>query len=309
MVAGSACGKVILLGEHAVVYGHPALCGALRDGVQIEAVPGSGILSVPAWGLRVSAVKASDGSDLARAYGAVLASLGIPPSALHHDLVVRFSIPTGAGLGSSAALSVALARALGAILQIPLTPDQVARAAQAAEEVFHGRCSGLDHTVAQQGGFGLFRRPDGLVPLKAPPLPLCIGLTGRPRDTRGRVARVAELYRDRPVETRTLFRRIEELVEAAARAVTSGDLRALGTAMDENQVLLGQLEVSCPEIDQMCQLARSAGAWGAKLTGGGGGGCVIALSPGAEAAVHTAWRRAGFTSFDATIGGVEALAA
>jgi mevalonate kinase len=303
-VAVSAHGKVILLGEHAVVYGVPALCGALRSGVTITSQPGDGALVVPAWGVRAYPDPSDGGKDLARAYAAILRALRLDAQVVAGtDFVARFDIPTSAGLGSSAALSVALARAVCEAAAREQDPAAIAEAALRAEEVFHGRPSGLDHTVAQQGGFGLFRRGQGLVPLAAPALPLCIGMTGRARDTRGRVARVAALHEEAPAMTGACFARIRELVERGAAAVSGGDLPMLGAAMNDNQEILGRLEVSCPEIEHMCRLAREAGALGAKLTGGGGGGCVIALSPGNEEAVRRRWAEAGYDSLLTTVGG------
>lgn len=315
----AACGKIILLGEHAVVYGVPALCAALERGVTVEAVPGTGQLRIPAWQVKTASAAAllANGSDadaglpLAQAYRAILRSLSAvrPLSAakLSHDFVAHFAIPTGSGLGSSAALAVALVRCLDRTLALELLPEHVDAAAFAAEQVFHGYPSGLDHTVAQHGGFGLFRRGHGLTPLTGLPastaaLSLAVGHTGRARDTKGRVARVAELHRQDPKTTSACFGRIAGLVEQAIAALRAGDLAALGAAMDRNQVELAALEVSCPEIEEMCRLARGAGALGAKLTGGGGGGCVVALAPSKEAEVAAAWQRAGYTSFVVQIG-------
>lgn len=311
----SACGKVILLGEHAVVYGVPALCGALSRGAEVRVVPGEGRLSVPAWNLITPTAKeleegAAD-SSLAQAYAAILRALpmGLPrPDAF--DFVAQFSLPTGAGLGSSAALAVALVRAIGVVgnagLGRPLSGSEIAAAALAAEQVFHGQPSGLDHTLAQHGGFGLFCRGKGLAPLSLDrarsSVSLCIGHTGRARDTKGRVARVAELYRQDEVAVRQRFDRIAALVERAASAIQRGDLATLGDAMNENQAELACLDVSCPEIETLCDLARQAGALGCKLTGGGGGGCVVALAPGREADVKAAWQRAGFASFQVEVG-------
>ena len=330
----SACGKVILLGEHAVVYGVPALCGALRGGAEVTAISGSGALRVPAWqvvtpsaqellmpafrppgeltGPLVDGVDASGAATeqpLSLAYRAILRTVLTAEQQrdddflVPYDFVARFAIPTGAGLGSSAALSVALVRALDQALGLKLAARQVDAAALAAEQVFHGHPSGLDHTIAQHGGFGLFRRGHGLAPLVGTQgLRLCIGHTGRARDTRGRVARVAELHRADPTKIGECFTRIAALVEDAVVALRCADLAALGAAMNENQRELAQLEVSCPEIEEMCRLARDAGALGAKLTGGGGGGCVVALAGGREAEVRAAWERAGFRSFIADIG-------
>jgi mevalonate kinase len=283
-----AHGKVILLGEHSVVYGHRALAGALADGAAVEVAPGRGMLRVPEWNVVIDPA-ASDDSVLARAYAAIL----VHATARDIDLTLRFSLPTGAGLGSSAAMAVAIGRALG------LAGATLAQAAMDAETVIHGKPSGLDHTVALAGGFGVFTRAAGLRPVAAPPLTLAIGHTGKTRDTKGRVARVAELVAERGDEVRARFAAIERLVDAGRAAVERGAVGELGAAMNENQRHLEALEVSCPEIERLCGIARDAGAVGAKLTGGGGGGCVIAV--GREADVIAAWQRAGFRGFLAEV--------
>jgi mevalonate kinase len=284
----AAHGKVILLGEHSVVYGHPALAGALADGVTVEATPGRGVLRIPQWSCVIDPAIDVD-ATLARAYAAIRERANSPAK----DLVLTFNLPTGAGLGSSAAMAVAVGRALG------LEGQALADAAMASETVIHGKPSGLDHTVSMAGGFGLFTRAGGLTSLRAAPLPLVIGHTGKARDTKGRVARVAELVNERGDEVRERFRAIEALVARGADAVARGSYGELGAAMNENQRHLEALEVSCPEIERMCGIARDAGAFGAKLTGGGGGGCVIAV--GNDAAVANAWRNAGFVTFSATV--------
>ena len=284
----AAHGKVILLGEHSVVYGHPALAGALADGVTVEATPGRGVLRIPQWSCVIDPLIDVD-ATLARAYAAIRERANSPKT----DLVLTFNLPTGAGLGSSAAMAVAVGRALG------LEGQALADAAMASETVIHGKPSGLDHTVSMAGGFGLFTRAGGLQSLRAAPLPLVIGHTGKARDTKGRVARVAELVNERGDEVRERFRAIEALVARGADAVARGSYGELGAAMNENQRHLEALEVSCAEIERMCGIARDAGAFGAKLTGGGGGGCVIAV--GNDTAVADAWRHAGFVTFTATV--------
>jgi len=288
MTSFRAHGKVILLGEHSVVYGHPALAGALADGVTVEATPGRGVLRIPQWSCVIDPLIDVD-ATLARAYAAIRERANSPKT----DLVLTFNLPTGAGLGSSAAMAVAVGRALG------LEGQALADAAMASETVIHGKPSGLDHTVSMAGGFGLFTRAGGLQSLRAAPLPLVIGHTGKARDTKGRVARVAELVNERGDEVRERFRAIEALVARGADAVARGSYGELGAAMNENQRHLEALEVSCPEIERMCGIARDAGAFGAKLTGGGGGGCVIAV--GNDTAVADAWRHAGFVTFTATV--------
>ena len=285
-----AHGKVILLGEHSVVYGHPALAGALADGVTVTAATGTGRLAIPQWNVVIEP-PAADDSSLARAYQAIRERAGRPLL----DLELVFNLPTGAGLGSSAAMAVAIGRALG------LDGAALADAAMASETVIHGKPSGLDHTVALLGGFGVFTRGDGLRPVAAAPLKLCIGHTGKTRDTKGRVARVAELVAERGGEVRARFDAIAALVGRGVDAVTRASYGELGEAMNENQRHLEALEVSCPEIERLCGIARDAGAVGAKLTGGGGGGCVIAIAPQREHAVVAAWKTRGFDGFVAEV--------
>jgi mevalonate kinase len=287
-----AHGKVILLGEHSVVYGHPALAGALADGVIVTATSGTGRLVIPQWHLDLAAPRpGADDSSLVRAYAELRARAGEPAL----DLELTFKLPTGAGLGSSAAMAVAIGRALG------LDGAALAEAAMASETVIHGKPSGLDHTVSLRGGFGVFTRAEGLRPVAAAPLKLVIGHTGKTRDTKGRVARVAELVAERSEEVRARFCAIAALVERGAVAVTCGSHGELGAAMNENQRHLEALDVSCPEIERLCALAREAGAVGAKLTGGGGGGCVIAVAPAREQAVVATWHKHGFDAFVAEV--------
>jgi mevalonate kinase len=275
----------------------------LRAGVTVETAPGCGRLRVPAWGIEIDASNPTPKTPLERAYLSLRGALGVGAES-PVDLFVHFGVPTGAGLGSSGAMAIAVARALCRAHGLREEPEPLLAAAMASETEIHGRPSGLDHTVALRGGFGLFTRAAGLQPVKAArPVVLAVGNTGRERDTRGRVERIAQLVDQRGDEVHRRFSAIAQLVERGRQAVVRGDVDELGQAMDENQTHLAALEVSCEEIERMCEIARGAGAAGAKLTGGGGGGCVIAVAPGREAEVVGAWERAGFRGFVTTVGG------
>jgi mevalonate kinase len=291
---GRACGKVILLGEHAVVYGVPAIAVGIERGARATMEPLEGEpsrLSMPAW--KVETTSEDETHDLGRALKAILEATGT-------DRPVRVeahaSLPPGGGLGCSAALGVAVARALD-----PRADEaQIEARAMAWERVFHGNPSGIDAAVAARGGCVLFEkgRPLEAVRVRGG-LTLCLGSTGRVSSTKTMVDAVARLRGRRPEVVGKAFDGIAALVRNARLAVEAGDRAALGRLMDLNQMLLSGLFVSTQEIERLCDLARKAGALGAKLTGAGGGGCVAALVDGSPVAerVLEAWKSEGFDGF------------
>jgi mevalonate kinase len=297
-VVGHACGKAILLGEHAVVYGVPAIAVGIDRGARAVAVAGErgpSRLFVRGWNITVR--EDQDDHDLARAFRALLevAREG-HPDAGSYAVEVEAALPPGGGLGCSAAIGVAIARAVSP----HTTPEGVQARAMAWERVFHGNPSGIDAAVAVRGGCVVFRRGEAIEPVRVRgPLQLCIGNTGVASSTKTMVEALARLRDRRPDMVEKSFDGIRSLVQNARLAVEAGDRVALGRLMDLNQMLLAGLFLSTTEIEHMCSLARTAGALGAKLTGAGGGGCVVALvaSQAATDAVLEAWRREGLEGF------------
>jgi mevalonate kinase len=293
-------GKIILLGEHAVVYGYPALAAALDRGVMLAPVPtpagGALRLELAAWNLKVCA---EDEHPAARSLAAIADALeaGRPPVSLIGDA----QIPHGAGLGSSAALAVAVTRALAQHRKQALDLASLTHAAGVSETLVHGRPSGVDVALAIAGGVGVFRRASGLAPLTGvPALRVLVGPSGAPRSTAAMVERVAEVTGGRTDDAR--LRELGALADTGTAALLAGDGAALGAAMDRAHALLGELGVSTPQLDALCEAARTAGAWGAKLTGAGGGGAVIAIAARErEAAVLAAWKQAGVDGFVTTV--------
>lgn len=294
-------GKIILLGEHAVVYGYPALAAALDRGVTIAAVPtpagGSLRIDIPAWDLRVLA---TDDHPVSRALLAICDELGVGRPAV--TLVGDAQIPHSAGLGSSAALAVAVARALLAYQKRPASPKEVLAAANASEALMHGRASGVDVALAMAGGIGVFRKTTGLRPFPSVPLRVLVGPSGAARTTSAMVDKVADATHASADDKR--LRELGGLTDIGAAALVAKDLPALGAAMNRAHEILAGLGVSTEQLDSLCEAARVSGAHGAKLTGAGGGGAVIAIAPrDREQAVLTEWKNAGVTGFVATVGG------
>jgi mevalonate kinase len=181
--------------------------------------------------------------------------------------------------------------------------SEVIAAANASEALIHGRASGVDVALAASGGIGVFRKAGGLRPIQIPALRIIVGPSGAQRSTAAMVERVAEATTIAGADDARL-RELGNLADTGTRSLLSKDFAGLGGAMDRAHTLLGELGVSTPLLDGLCDAARGAGAFGAKLTGAGGGGAVIAIAPrDKEDAVLAAWRTAKVDGFVTKVGG------
>jgi hydroxymethylglutaryl-CoA reductase len=291
---GIAAGKVILLGEHAAVYGRHALALPLPGAVTAAVVPQSGAtsVSIPEWGMRRQAV--GDAGLFGSSVGLILRELGADDTGFHIEAHSR--LPRAMGLGSSAALAVALTRAFAATLGVDVDDERVNAIAFACERLAHGTPSGIDNTIATYARPILFRNDDGLriepVELPEPP-PLVVAFSSQTGLTREQVAAVRARRERQTRRFDAIFDEIDALSLAGAAALARADHTELGALMNICHGLLNAIEVSTPELERMVVVARTAGASGAKLTGSGGGGSVIALCPGAVAEVTAALEAAG----------------
>ena len=293
--SGFGHGKVILLGEHAVVFGQPAVAAGIRAGVRAHASPGCGAISAPAWGLEA---QVGDDSLTGQAVGRLMDSLHSDARSL--DFWLEADVPARAGLGSSAAMAVAIARAVAA--RTEATDADVLAAAAAAESIFHRTPSGIDAAAATRGRLGRFDKQTGWHDLLLQsPFELCIGLSGRSHDTGALVAGVADLCATTPV-ARRLLETMGDLARAGMDALATGDIAAVARMFNMAHGLLSGIGVSTPELDDLVHLARSAGAQGAKLTGAGGGGAVVAIAAEHSDEVLRSWRAKGYYGFTTTIG-------
>ncbi|HZW89401.1 MAG TPA: mevalonate kinase [Myxococcaceae bacterium] len=268
-------GKVILLGEHAVVYGQPALAVPLSLGVTARGTPAE---RCELGGL--PELSAPQRRMLDVAFEAVASATGHPPL----RIALTSSLPVSMGLGSSAALAVAVSRLLlGASGRRP-TPAKVLALALRMEEAFHGTPSGVDHTVSAHGTPLLYRRPAPGRPGRVNPVrigaraTLVLALVGPRRGTQETVAALRRRAARWPARYGRLFKEMGRLAVEGTEALEAGDLESLGDAMNVNHGLLAGAGVSSPPLDTAVDALRRAGALGAKLTGAGGdGGAVVAL--------------------------------
>lgn len=276
---GRAPGKLILLGEHAVVAGHPAIAAAVDRYTTVALTPAAGVTRVVG--------PAPEDARLGPALGALL-----PPTGL--EVGITSEIPIGCGMGSSAALAVALVRALAAREGRDAGFEECFERAFAVERVFHGSPSGVDHAVSALGGVVRYLRAGPRVtPLRGlARVRLVVANTGQPGNTAEMVARV----RARGPEAE--FREIAAVVEAA-----QGAWPRVGPLLDANHALLVRLGVSTPRLDATCAAMRAAGAQGAKLAGAGGGGvCFALVDPEAEGPVARAAADLGNEVFAVSVG-------
>jgi mevalonate kinase len=285
VIFGKAPGKVILFGEHAVVYGQPAIampvsrvCATARVTPNISAAPGLVRLIAPDIHLDAPLNRLPEEHPLASAVRATLAEVS-PHHTPAFTLQVNSTIPISAGMGSGAAVTVAILRALSAFLGQPLTDARISELAFEIEKIYHGTPSGIDNTVIAHQKPVYFRREKPLEILSVEkPTHWIIADSGEKTPTKTTVAAVREMFDADPETYGEIFHQIGSITEAAKPVLIQGDLPRLGQLMNENQELLQSLQVSSEKLDRLCQFALDAGAVGAKLSGGGRGGNMIALA-------------------------------
>ena len=299
-------GKIILFGEHAVVYGSRAIAAPVPLAVRARVVDeDDGVwLVVPRWGVeqRLRTDPSKQRSFEVPA-ALILRELGLTDRSMRIE--VYSELPRAMGLGGSAAVAVAIIRAMDRHFELGLSDDQVNALALKCEEVAHGTPSGIDNTVATFGQPLIYRKgqPPEIQRLDLrEPITFVVGMTGIESLTAKMVARVRDgRERNRDVYD-TVIKGIDAVTLQAIGALKRHDLERLGELMNVCQGLLNGLQVSSWELEELIQIARENGALGAKLTGGGGGGSMIALCPDNAGQVIAGIREAGFQAMEVRVG-------
>lgn len=283
-ISNSACGKAILLGEHAVVHSQPAIAIPLSSKrVKVSIEPQ---ITAPTGKIRVISHildLEQDVDTLPENYPVfqsvhrTLAELNItqPPSCTLH---ISSSLPISSGLGSSAALSIAISRALSEFLGHPLDLEVINRIAYECETLAHGRSSGIDNTVITYEKPIYFQKKKGFEFVRpGRQFSFVLADSGVHKSTRETVSRLAESLENDPAEIQPKLVEIGRLADQGKRALVDGSIENLASAINRNQSILSALDLSCPELDYLIENAMQAGALAAKLTGGGKGGHMLAL--------------------------------
>ena len=282
MALAFAAGKVILFGEHAVVYGRPAIAVPVTQ-VQAQALvepgpPGQGVVVLaPDLDRRVVVGQAAEDDPLAHIVRLTLKAMGRDPDP-DLTITVTSTVPIARGMGSGTAVSTAIVRALSKHFSHWLASQAISDLVYQTEVIYHGTPSGIDNTVVA------FEKPDYFIRdvtrevfWVGEPFLLAVADTGIQSPTREVVGDLRRRYRADPDHYEPLFDGVGAIAQAARSAMEEGRIETVGRMMDENHALLQRMGVSGPELDRLVATAREAGALGAKLSGAGWGGNMIAL--------------------------------
>ncbi len=302
-VSATAPGKIILFGEHAVVYGRPAIAVPLtqvRATAAIRAARSGGIvISAPNLGIERNLADFEPDDAFSLTVQQVQDAGGLPRLP-DMTITVSSEIPIAAGLGSGAAITAATIRALVRFLNLEnLASDKwVSDLTYEVEKIHHGTPSGIDNTVVayERPVYFVRQEPQNLVETfdMRKPMRLLVGDTGISSGTKSVVGDVRRSWQENPRRFDALFDGCGELSDAARAAIEAGDDEEIGRLMNKNHALLVEMTVSSPELDRLVSAATAAGALGAKMSGGGRGGNMIALvTADSEVRVRAALRSAG----------------
>jgi mevalonate kinase len=289
-ISASAPAKTILFGEHAVVYSQPAIAvpiTSLKAAAYVmarpNAKPGEVLIEAPDIHLYRDLEKLSDNHPFSKLLGGLRNHFGLDHFPSFH-LKVKSDIPIASGLGSGTAVSVAILKAVSIFLGLPLSPEEISKQAFEVEKIYHGSPSGIDNTVITyaQPIYFIRNQPFHLLSI-AKTMTLVMGDTGQRSVTAQAVGEVRQRWLAKKEFYEDIFSKIGAISQKALEYIEEGNIEGLGSLMTSNHQLLRDINVSSPKLDHLVDTAIHAGAFGAKLSGAGQGGYMIALTDAAKA--------------------------
>jgi mevalonate kinase len=310
MGKGSAFGKTILIGDQFVLWEIPAIVSAIsfETVAEVERIEGGGWI-LEDNRVEVPGYKAKKKEQQIESINRILEVMNIDIEETPIKITFGGTLLAGSGVGASAASCVSLARALNDEFKLGYTIDQINQVGWEGEHAYHGLPSGVDNTASTYGGLLLYQIKEGekrFERISVPkPLDLVLANSGVTSDTstlRGAV--MAQERKDSQLFA-TRLKTITDQVYQMRRSLEAGDWAGVGAVMTENHKILIDMGLSHEKLVYLCNIALEHGALGAKLTGGGRGGYMIALTPGKDLqdAVASAFEKEGYKVIRATIGG------
>lgn len=305
---GIGFGKAIIFNEHFVVYGIPSIVSAIGKYTVAKVEKAD----KPGWHLddkrdATPGYKKEKLDQQKESMEYILKKMDLDLSKQGVNIVLDGNLYAASGVGASAASCVAIARALADHFNMDLSNEEINEVGYEGEKGYHGNPSGVDNAASTYGGLIWFKKNGEKVieKIEIPhPIEIVICNTGKVADTAAAVAGVKKRKEENPERYKEIFDKAENVAYLAKDAFENEDFKEVGKLMDENHKLLQQIEVSSRELDFLVKLARKHGAWGAKLTGGGLGGNMIALTPGRDLQdiVSTAMEKEGFQTVKTVVG-------
>jgi len=309
MGRGIGFGKTILFGEHFVVYGLEGIPAAIGDTTtaQVERIHGKIGYDLIDNRPATTGYKEEKKGEYEPLLRRIIDYMQLTEKI---KITLNGNLFCASGVGASAACAVAVARAINDEYKLKWNDYQINKAAFEGETAGSGTPSGIDNTVATYGGFLYFKKnltggENQITPVKIKqPIEIVLGNTGKTALTKEVVGDVKIQKESDPDAMQKIFDNYNLVVTSAKKAISEYDLKKIGELMNQNQILLRQINVSCKESEEIITAANSAGAFGAKITGTGRGGLVICLTPGKELQdkVASAIKAKGYEVTKTTIG-------
>ena len=307
MGKGIGYGKTIVFGEMFAIFGVPVIASALSMTADAEVVQTTfGGRDIQDERHEAKGYKEEKKAMQLESLERIFTYLHLRPE--HLRIWLGGDLPAMSGIGATGASSVAIVRALAEEFDLGLTEDQVNDGGYQGEIAYHGpTTSGIDNMISTYGGIICLTRGEPNVVRRMKwkgPVEVVIGDTGIIANTKVLLAAFGERKKNNPEQYARLLRDARQIADEAMASIERFDLPGIGHLMDRNQSLLTEAKVSCPELDILVGVSRKAGALGAKLTGSGGGGCMLALTPGKDLQerVASAIESQGFRAYRTTVG-------